>query len=178
MYWCGNRTLAAGCDAIGIPGTGGAPGAGGGIGAPGIGGGGGGPPGIAGGGGAPGIGGGGGAPGIAGGGGGGAPGIGGGGGAPGIVGGGGGGAPGIGEGNGAAAVFKTGVSGDVGGVKVAELSSLKLHLGHVNVCAIVVRNKRSESSRFSISVARCTSFSAVAHMLSRIDSLASIPNRC
>lgn len=55
---------------------------------------------------------------------------------------------------------------------------LGLQCAHWNFCTLGVRSKRTESSRFSKSVARCTSFSVVSQMMSLIASFGSMRNKC
>lgn len=63
------------------------------------------------------------------------------------------------------------------GLRVGLTASLR-QLGQVNFCAVVVRNRRTESSWLSSRVARCTSFSVVSQTTSLTCSFGSIRNKC
>lgn len=82
-----------------------------------------------------------------------------------------GGAGGIG------AVGCVGVTGAIDCFRLGLEISLR-QCEQVNFCTLGVRNKRVESSRFSSSVARCTSVSAQSHIISLIASFGSIRSKC
>lgn len=115
---------------------------------------------------------------------------------PGIASGGGGGggaAGGGGGGSGGAAVFVGlvtllrdelggkwrlfGVCGTTDCLRLGLVASVR-QFGHVNFWMLGALRRRTESSLFSRSVARCTSFSAVSHIISLIVSFGSIRKRC
>lgn len=74
-------------------------------------------------------------------------------------------------------VLNSGVTGAIDCFRFGLEISLR-QCEHVNFCTLGVRNKRVESSRFSNSVARCTSVSAQSHIISLIASFGSIRSKC
>lgn len=109
-------------------------------------------------------------------------------------GGGGGGGPAImplnggGGGGGVAATGGGGGGGDLAspamcaceGFLVGLVASLppRKQLGQLNFCVLCWRSRRTASSAFSMSVARCTSRSVVSQMTSLSGSFESMPSRC
>lgn len=102
-----------------------------------------------------------------------------------IIGGGGGGIGAAGIVGEADAPSTNDCDGDVGSWTVGARDCFRFGLemsprqcGHVNFWMLGVRSSRVESSRFSRSVARWTSVSAVSHMMSLIASFGSMRSRC
>lgn len=106
------------------------------------------------------------------------------------IGGGGGGMKGGGGGMGGAdgasmLGFGGGIGGGIGIPVFGAIDCLRLGLdasprqwGHVNFCTLGARSKRVESSRFSSSVARCTSVSVVSQIMSLMASFGSMRSKC